>query len=89
MATYNISVDSCEARPKIVATFEDVPEKALKDAIYMATRSFRSVEVINNETGEVVLTHYESDEYNTNLNPPSFNYGEAIDIMSHYCYDKD
>ena len=89
MATYNITIDSLEARPKFSATFEDVPEKALKDAIYVATRTFRSVEVINNETGEIVLTHYEGADYKDNYNPQAFNYGEAMDIMCHYCYDKE
>jgi hypothetical protein len=82
MATYNITIDSLEARPKIVVTFEEIPEKALKDAIYVATRTFRSVEVVNNETGEVVLTHYEGLQ----LHKGTFSYGEGIDIIRHYAY---
>ena len=82
MTTYNVSIDSCEARPKIVATFEDVPEERLEQVIYIATRTFRSVEVINNETGEVVLTHYEGLQ----LHKETFGYGEGIDIIRHYAY---
>ena len=87
MTTYNVSIDSCEACPKIVATFEDVPEEQLEQVIYIATKAFRSVEVVNNETGEVELTHYEG----TTLHKKSiFGYGEAIDIMKHYAYgEKD
>ena len=82
MNTYNITVDSCEARPKIVATFEDVPKKQLELIISIATQTFRSVEVINNETGEVVLTHYVGPELHKSLH----NYGEAIDLIRFYAY---
>ena len=82
MATYNVSIDSCEARPKIITTFEDVPEEQLEQVIYIATRTFRSVEVVNNATGEVVLTHYEGLQFHKR----TFNYGEGIDIIRHYAY---
>lgn len=82
MATYSINVDSCEARPKIVATFEDVPEEALENALSVAVQAFRSIEVINNETGEVVLTHYEG----LRLHNQVFEYGTALVVMKHICY---
>jgi hypothetical protein len=85
MATYSINVDSCEARPKIVATFEDVPEEELENALSVAIQSFRSVEVINNETGEVVLNHYEG----LRLHNQVFEYGTALDVMKRICYKEE
>lgn len=84
MTTYKVSVDSCEACPKIVATFEDVPQDKMEQLISIATSAFRSVEIINNETGEVELTHYEGTTFHKKS---YFGYGEAIDVMKHYAYD--
>lgn len=80
-ATYTVSVDSCESCPKIVASFDSVPENKLKDVLYYATKAFRSVEVINNETGEVAFTLYQGsllfDEH------CGYSYGDALDYMRH------
>ena len=83
MTTYNITIDSCEATPKLVATFEDVPKNQLELIVSIATQTFRSVEIVNNETGEVVLTHYVGTEMHKSL----YNYGEAIDLIRFYAYN--
>lgn len=79
--TYTVSVDSCESCPKIVASFDNVPEKKLKDVLYYATKAFRSVEVICNETGEVAFTLYQGlvlfDKH------CGYSYGDALDYMRH------
>lgn len=79
--TYTINLDSCEAMPKVVASFDEVPESKLKDALYYAVRAFRSVEVINNQTGEVVLTLYVGLALFEEKR--GYNYGEALDYMHH------
>lgn len=85
MTTYTIKVDSCEAKPKIVTEFEGVPEARLKRVLYVATRAFRNVEAVCDETGEIECSYYES----CHMHCPSFNYGEAIDMMCHEAYDKE
>ena len=84
MATYTVKVDSCEARPKIVTEFNEVPDNQLEQVVYIAKKAFRSVEVVDEETGEIVLTYYVGER----LWEKAFNYGEAIDMISHYAYEK-
>ena len=84
MATYTVKVDSCEAYPKIITEFNEVPDKHLERVVYIAKKTFRSIEVTNEETGEIVLTHYVGER----LYEKEFGYGEAIDIISHYAYEK-
>lgn len=79
--TYKLTVDSCENCPKIVATFENVPEEKLSDMLFYATRGFRSIEVINNQTGEVAYSRYVNCELFEN--EVSYNYGECLDYMKH------
>lgn len=84
MATYTVKVDSCEARPKVVTEFNEVPDNQLEQVVYVAKRTFRSVEVTDEETGEVVLTYYVGER----LYEKAFGYGEAIDIICNYAYEK-
>ena len=81
ITTYTVSVDSCESCPKIVASFDSVPENKLKDVLYYATKAFRSVEVVNNETGEVAFSLYQGlvlfDGH------CGYSYGDALDYMRH------
>ena len=79
--TYTINLDSCEAMPKVVASFDEVPEDKLKDALYYAVRAYRSVEVVNNQTGEVVLTVYVSLDLFEEKR--GYSYGDALDYMRH------
>jgi hypothetical protein len=79
--TFNITLDSCENCPKVVATFENVPEEKLSDVLYYATRAFRSIEVINNQTGEIAFNSYTCVELFKDKQ--NYNYGEALDYMHH------
>lgn len=79
--TFNITVDSCENCPKIVATFEDVPKEKLPDMLFYAKRAFRSIEVINNQTGEVAYSRYMCCElFENEIN---YSYGDCLDYMRH------
>lgn len=79
--TFNITVDSCENCPKIVATFEDVPEEKLSDMLFYAKRAFRSIEIINNQTGEIAYSRYMCCELFEN--EISYGYGDCLDYMRH------
>ena len=79
--TFNITVDSCENCPKIVATFEDVPEEKLSDMLFYAKRAFRSIEVINNQTGEIAYSRYMCCELFEN--EIGYSYGDCLDYMRH------
>lgn len=85
MATFKMTMDTCEAKPKMEICFEAIPEDRVLRAFDFAKRSFRQTEVINEETGEVMATHYESPSWFQ----PSCNYGEAVDIITHICYDAE
>ena len=75
MATYSLKVDSCESSPKIVAQFEGIGEKNIMRCFQAAKEGFRDVEIINEETGEVMVRFYMSDEFHEKL----FEYGETLD----------
>ena len=84
MTTYKLTLDNCQSNPKVIAEFDSVPESVLENVINTAKFAFRSIEVVSNETGEVVLTHY----VGLQLFKPLFECGEAIDIISRYCQDE-
>ena len=84
MTTYKLSLDSCQSNPKIIVEFDEVPENALENVINVAKYAFRSIEVVSNETGEVVLTHY----VGLQLFKPLYGYGTAIDVITDYCNKK-
>lgn len=79
--TFNITVDSCENCPKIVATFENVPEEKLSEVLYYAKRAFRSIEVVNNQTGEIAYSRYVCCELFEN--EILYTYGDCLDYMRH------
>lgn len=72
---YNIIADNFCSKPKIVFEYRDLTEKQMRYAVKCLACGFRKVEVTNNETGEVIYTHYESDE----IFCPSFTETEVID----------
>lgn len=72
---YNIKADNYNSRPKIVFEYKSLTEKQMRYAVKCLATAFRKVEVISNETGEVIYDHYESDE----IFCPSFTETEAID----------
>lgn len=80
--TFNIILDSCENCPKIVATFENVPEEKLETVLYYADGAFRSIEIVSNTTGEVFYSRYvNSDMFEKRYS--NYSYGEALDIIKH------
>lgn len=59
---YRIKLDNCCCEPKI--TMEFTFEKSKFDEIISyAIVGFRSVEVTDNETGEVIYSHYICDQH--------------------------
>ena len=82
--TYTMKLDSCEIKPNIECAFYKIPEDSLQKAMEMAIKAFRSVEVIAEETGEIIFKYYMDCDYYT----ATFDYGEMIDMLSHICYDK-
>jgi hypothetical protein len=82
--TYRIELDSCESKPCIKATFENVPKDRLEKAMEAAIKAFRRVEVTAEGTGEIIFSYYKDFDWHF----PTFNYGEIIDALCHICYDK-
>ena len=82
--TYTIKLDSCENRPSIIMELKQVPQNRLQRAMDFAIKAFRQIEVNAEATGEVIFNYYKDFEWFS----PAFNYGEAIDMLCHICYDK-
>jgi hypothetical protein len=78
-ATFTIAVDSCESCPKIVASFDNVPADKLSDMLYYAEKTFRSIEVVNNETGEFAYRKYVG--FDLFKKDKRYNYGDSLDYM--------
>lgn len=82
--TYTIKLNSCESKPCVSAELKEVPHDRLQNAMGMAIKAFRSVEITAEETGEVIFSYYVDYDWHS----PIFNYGEMIDILCHICYDE-
>ena len=80
--TYTLRFDTMECHPKMEGAFEDVPANRIQKALAVAKNAFRSVDVIDESTGEVM--------YNQTISPawfnPKYSYGEAIDVIHEMCY---
>jgi hypothetical protein len=72
--TYIVTAKSCE-NPNITIEYEGLCEECIEECIEELTTAFRSVEVICEQTGEVVYTHYVGADWFT----PFASYGEVID----------
>lgn len=83
MATYTMKVDSCEVCPKIVAEFPNISEANIMRCLQAAKEGFRSVEITNDETGEIMVSFYMSDEFHEAL----FEYGDTIRRISIWAFD--
>ena len=83
MATYTLKVDSCEACPKIIAEFPNIPEANIMKCFQAEKEGFRSFEITNEETGEIMASFYMSDEFHEAL----FDYGRTIDRISMWAFD--
>jgi hypothetical protein len=80
--TFTLRFDTMECCPKMEGSFERVPANRIKCALSVAKSAFRSVDVIDENTGEVM--------YNQTISPAWFNplcsYGDAIDTIHEICY---
>ena len=85
MPTYKLIVDNCDATPHINATFDKVPSNRIQRAVDFAHKAFRHVEATAEETGEIIFTRYTDGDWFY----PAYNCGEALDILSHMCYDEE
>ena len=83
--TYLITLHSCESKPSLTAQFNEVPKERVQRAIDFAGGAFRDVEITCEQTGEVIYNSYkDADWFN-----PTCDYGMAIDILCHICYDEE
>lgn len=80
--TYTLRFVTMEGRPKMEGEFENVPASRIHKALAVAKNAFRSVDVIDESTGEVM--------YDQTISPawfnPKYSYGEAIDVIHEMCY---
>lgn len=60
--TYAVTAEN-RCNPYITYHIEKLTEKQARFAIKNLWTAFRSIEVVNEETGEVVFSHYEGDEF--------------------------
>ena len=59
MSTYNVTVTNLYNCPKITLSF-DIEEKDFVETAAICRAYFPSVEIIDNDTGEVIFTYYNS-----------------------------
>lgn len=77
-ATFTLSIDTNTARPKIKTEFTKLTRKQAEAAYNTARKAFRGVQVVCEQTGEVMAHAYCSDEWFK----PSLTYGEALDAIT-------
>ena len=75
--TYTLSLDTNTARPNIKTEFTKLTHKQAEAAYNTARKAFRGVQVVCEQTGEVMAHTYCSDEWFT----PALTYGEALDAI--------
>ena len=83
--TYTMKLRSCESRPSIEVELPNIPHDRISKAMDKAIKAFRSVEILADETGEVMFSYYMDFDFFL----PCFNHGEMIDILCHICYDEN
>lgn len=62
MSTCNVTVTSLTLYPKVTLSF-DVDEKDIPTIAAICRHHFPSVEIVDNETGEVIFTYYYSRQW--------------------------
>lgn len=62
MSTCNVTVTNLTHYPKVTLSF-DIEEKDVPVVAVICRHDFPSVEIIDNETGEIILTHYNSRQW--------------------------
>lgn len=71
---FSVTANSCEAT-NISVTFKDLDIHKAKMVAEILEQGFRDVNVVSQETGEVIYSHYVGSEY---FKPYWNGYGEAI-----------
>jgi hypothetical protein len=71
---FSVTANSCEAI-SVNVTFKDMDIHKAKMVAEILEKGFRDVEVVSQETGEVIYRHYVGSEY---FKPYWHGYGEAI-----------
>lgn len=79
-APYHIIAETYESKPSITFSYDGLTERQTRAAIKCLSTAFRKITVTNNETGEVIYDHYESDEIFCPTETPT----EAIDAFMTY-----
>ena len=62
MSTYNATVTNLTHYPKVTLSF-DIEEKDIPVVTTVCRHHFPSVEIIDNETGEIIFTYYNSRQW--------------------------
>lgn len=85
---YTVTANSCE-NPAITVEFKGLCGNCAVEAVATLETAFRSVDVTDEETGEVVYTHYVGSDWFV----PQREYGKAIDtageVVRGYLIDED
>ena len=80
MELYEVVAKNCDTTPRIEYSRKNLTKAS---AIFVAknlVRGFRQVDILNQETGEVVFARYESCEFFINEMSPT----EAINLVENY-----
>ena len=83
--TYTMRLNSFTNKPDVAVTLPNIPEDKIRWAMDMATQAYRGVEVVADETGEVIFNYYVDIEFHNNV----LTHGEMIDILCAKCYNQD
>lgn len=78
--TYTVTADTCCSAPKIIFSHEGIHGDLILTTVNCLRRAFRKVEVINEQTGEVVFDYYIGDEFFEPVSDAT----EAIDMVMDY-----
>lgn len=80
--TYTITVKNYDEKMPIEASMHKVTKARAMSAANYAFNSFSKVEVIEESTGTVIISHYTDPEWFL----PGHEPGEAIDTLHTICY---
>lgn len=78
--TYTVTADNYCSTPKIVFSHSGIHGDHILTTANCLRKAFRKVEVINEQTGEIVFDYYVGDEFFE----PVFGITEAIDMVMDY-----
>ena len=79
-ATYTISANNNYSAPSIAFSYDKVEDRGLKVLVDTLRHGFSSVQVVKNDTGEVICSYYEDWDFFC----PTLSATEAIDSAMRY-----